>query len=189
MGVLKSFICGVAIKDVERKSPLATCTLERPFQSKHSSSKKYFSTPRSHLPLPSLSASPACALSIEIINFFVPRLTKVFYITSMRLAGEGLAITGYILSHSTASTSCFFAAKCYQLAMQHSVLGEKKKDYCILKYWLHQMATRLRDSNHAELRQLKTLLENWCLLSLHGKKWIKKENNKEGHTLIWLCSA
>lgn len=127
MGVLKSFICGVAIKDVERKSPLATCTLERPFQSKHSSSKKYFSTPRSHLPLPSLSASPACALSTEIINFFVPRLTKVFHITSMRLAGEGLAITGYILSHSTASTSCFFAAKCYQLAMQHSVLGEKKK--------------------------------------------------------------
>lgn len=71
----------------------------------------------SYLPLPSLPTSPACALCIGIMNFFVPHLTKVFHITSMHLAGEDPAITGSILSHSSASISCFFEAKWYQLAM------------------------------------------------------------------------
>jgi len=127
-GVLKSFICGVAIKDVERKSPLATCTLERAFQSKHASSEKYLSTLRSRFLLPSLPASPAHALSMGIINFFVPHLTTPFHITFMHLAGEDLTIKGYILSHSAISILCFFAAKCYQLATKHSgFFGEKKK--------------------------------------------------------------
>lgn len=102
---------------MERKSPLATCTLERPFQGKHSSSEQYFRTLRSGLLLPSLTASPACALSIGIINFFVPHLMKLFHITFMHLAEEDLTIKGYILSHSAISILCFFAAKCYQLAI------------------------------------------------------------------------
>jgi len=51
------------------------------------------------------------------------------------------------------------------------------------------MATRLEDSNHAGLGRLKTRLENWSLLSLYRKKWIKKENNKEGYALILLRSG
>lgn len=92
------------------KSPLATCTLERPFQNKHPSSEKHLSTPCSHLPLPFLSTSPARALCIGIINFFVPHLTGVFHFTSMHLAGGELAITGYI-SHT--------ALQVFRVSLQH----------------------------------------------------------------------
>lgn len=58
------------------KSPLATHILERPFQSKHSSSAKYFSTLHSPLLLPSLPPSCSqyqnnkflCAPSYETIS-------------------------------------------------------------------------------------------------------------------------
>lgn len=125
-GILKSCICGVSVKVVERKSPLATCTFERPFQSKHSSSAAFPSPPSSPYPLP-------YALNIRIIHFFVPHLLKLFHLTFMHLAGEDLTGKGYMLSHSTIRIVCFLAARCYQLpilfsyqlAIKHSVLGGK----------------------------------------------------------------
>lgn len=154
--------------------------------SKHSSSEKPLSTLHSQLLHPSLPASPPSVLESCISLCSISTLHHYSFTLFSRIQPGESSQSGYFLPRSTVEILCFFEAKCHQLAIQHSCLGEK--NHCILKCWLHQMATRLEDSNHAGLRRLKTHLENWSLLSLYRKKWIKKENNKKGYALILLCS-
>lgn len=157
--------------------------------SKHSSSEIPLSTLHSQLFRPALPASPPSLLEsyISLCSILHHFWKETLSTLSSCIQPGQCSQSDYCLPRSTVGILCFFAAKCHQFAIQHSCLGGK--NHCILKCWLHQMATRLEDSNHAGLGRLKTRLENWSLLSLYRKKWIKKENNKEGYALILLRSG
>lgn len=147
---------------------------------------------QSVLLLSSLPASPAYVLSIGIINFFVPHITPFLErncFTSPWCTWLGETSQSKVMFFHAALSVFYVPLRPSGISWPYSIQVWGRKNHCILKCWLHQMATRLEDSNHAGLRRLKTHLENWCLLSLYRKKWIRKENNKEGHTLILLCSG
>lgn len=156
--------------------------------SKHSSSEKPLSTLHSQLLRPSLPASPpsvleSCISLCSILHHFWKETLSYYF----HAFGQGSPHNQVILFHA-ALLRFYVSLKPSVISWPYSIHVGGEKNHCILKCWLHQMATRLEDSNHAGLRRLKTRLENWSLLSLYRKKWIKKENNKEGCALILLCS-
>lgn len=172
---------------MERKSPLATWTAVRPLQSIPAVRNLWARC------IPSFSAHPSLLPHPQYWNhaflcapYYTISGKKLFHIIFTHSA-RGVLTTRLFSSTQHCWDFMFLWSQVTSVGHTAFMLGGKK-NHCILKCWLHQMATRLEDSNHAGLRRLKTRLENWSLLSLYRKKWIKKENNKEGCALILLCS-